>query len=89
LRKKDKYKRMKPPVTSSRLTEIGESSSLKKHLTMGKVSPSGGGGGGSLSTNESKNTQLKESSYCLHAALAVKLRYGSADKISGAAFPEI
>ncbi len=37
---------MKPPVTSSRLTEVGDSSSLKKHLAMGKVSPAGAPGAG-------------------------------------------
>lgn len=41
-RKKDKYKRMKPEATASRLTDVGEGGSLKRHLTMGKVSPFGG-----------------------------------------------
>ena len=49
MRKKEKYKRMKPPVTSSRLTDVGDNGSLKKHLTMGKVSPSNGATTGSIS----------------------------------------
>ena len=49
MRKKEKYKRMKPPVTSSRMTDVGDGGSLKKHLTMGKVSPSNGATTGSIS----------------------------------------
>ena len=49
MRKKEKYKRMKPAVTSSRMTDVGDGGSLKKHLTMGKVSPSNGATTGSIS----------------------------------------
>ena len=49
MRKKEKYKRMKPAVTSSRMADVSDSGSLKKHLTMGKVSPSNGATTGSIS----------------------------------------
>lgn len=43
MKKKDKYKRMKPEANaSSRLTDIADGASLKKHLKMGKVSPFNG-----------------------------------------------
>ena len=38
MKKKDKYKRMKPEA-NSRLTDIVDGGSLKKHLKLGKVSP--------------------------------------------------
>ena len=41
MKKKDKYKRMKPD-DGSRMTDVPDGASLKKHLQMGKVSPYGG-----------------------------------------------
>ncbi|XP_059080155.1 serine/threonine-protein phosphatase 6 regulatory ankyrin repeat subunit B-like [Tigriopus californicus] len=38
MKKKDKYKRMKPEATS-RMTDVVDNASLKRHLKLGKVSP--------------------------------------------------
>ena len=42
MKKKDKYKRMKPEATASRMTATSETPNAKKGLHLGKVSPFSG-----------------------------------------------